>query len=408
MRVGIGYCNERDAFASGRIVAETAMESGKIEKPDLVLAFCHGQVGTDEFLKGLRSIVGVGAPIIGGSAVGIITNDHLSYEGCPAGAAILQSDKLKCKVVCAANLDKDEREAGRTLAKNLSGENDGNMLLIFYDSIKIPPTAVTPPMMNASSPLIKGIEEVMPASIPILGAGLLGDFGFNPPKQFGGSYVGSQLAVGALLGGDFYHYHQIMHGCTPKDGIYHTITKIEGAVIYEVDGRPVVDIIDEMYGNQEWQKQLPVQRLSIGVNHGDKYGEYQEGAYVNRLIVGILPERKGIVMFEPDLDMGTEILFMLRDSKEMMRSARMNSAKLMEQIKADGRKPVFGLYIDCAGRTAAFSETLTEEASEIRDLFNQSGTPLLGFYSGVEVAPMLGKSRGLDWTGVLLVLAEEG
>ena len=33
-------------------------------------------------------------------------------------------------------------------------------------------------------------------------------------------------------------------------------------------------------------------------------------------------------------------------------------------------------------------------------------TPLLGFYSGVEIAPFLQKSRGLDWTGVLLVLAE--
>jgi len=31
---------------------------------------------------------------------------------------------------------------------------------------------------------------------------------------------------------------------------------------------------------------------------------------------------------------------------------------------------------------------------------------LLGFYSGVEVAPLLGKSRGLDWTGVLLVFAK--
>jgi hypothetical protein len=408
MEVGIGYCNERDAFASGRIVAEAAMKSGNIENPGLVLAFCHGQVDANEYFEGLRSVVGAEAPIIGGSAMGIITNDHLSYEGYPAGAAIFQSDKLKCKVSCAGDLDKDERGAGRKLAENLSGERDGNFLLIFYDSIKIPPTATTPPMMNASSPLIKGIEEAMPRSIPIMGAGLIGDLGFSPTKQFCGSYVGSQLVVGALLGGDFHHYYQIMHGCTPKDGIYHTITKMEGSVIYEVDGRPIVGIIDEMYGNQDWQKQLPVQRLSIGVNHGDKYGEYQEGGYVNRLITGILPEGKGIVMFEPDLDEGTEILFMLRDSKQMMRSARQNSSKLMAQIKADGRKPVFGLYVDCAGRTAAISETLTEEASEIVDLFNQSAIPLLGFYSGVEVAPMLDKSRGLDWTGVLLVLTEEG
>jgi small ligand-binding sensory domain FIST len=289
----------------------------------------------------------------------------------------------------------------------LCGEGDGDFLLIFYDSIKVPPTATTPPIMNASPLIIKGIEEALKPSIPILGAGLIGDFDFNPPRQFCGSHAGSQLVVGTLLGGELHHYHQIMHGCTPKDGIYHTITKIEGAVIYEVDGRPIVDTIDEMYGNQDWQKQIPVKRLTIGVHYGAKYREYKEGEYVNRLIAGVLPEGKGIVIFEPDLEVGTEILFMLRDSNQMMESTEQNTAKLLAQIKADGRKPVFGLYIDCAGRAAGFSETLTEEASEVRALFNQSGIPLLGFYSGVEVAPLLGKSRGLDWTGVLWVVATE-
>jgi hypothetical protein len=37
---------------------------------------------------------------------------------------------------------------------------------------------------------------------------------------------------------------------------------------------------------------------------------------------------------------------------------------------------------------------------------NREGVPLLGFYSGVEVAPVRGASRGLDWTGVLLLLGE--
>jgi small ligand-binding sensory domain FIST len=198
-----------------------------------------------------------------------------------------------------------------------------------------------------------------------------------------------------------------MHGCTPKDGIYHTITKMEGPVIYEIDEKPVVELIDDMYGNQDWRRQVPVKRLSIGVNHGEKFGEYNEKEYVNRLIAGVLPEGAGIVIFEPDLSPGTEILFMLRDSKKIIESARKNPAELMTRIKTDGKKPVFGLYIDCAGRTASYSDTLVEEASEICKVFNQANVPLLGFYSGVEIAPLLGKSRGLDWTGVLLVLTEK-
>jgi len=407
MKAGVGYCNEKDAFASGRNIAEAAILTGKIEKPGLVLAFCSSQVNADAFFRGLRSIVGDEAPIIGGSAVGIITNDHLSYEGFPAGAAVLQLDELQCEVASVNNLDKDEKQAGRELAERFANEIKGKLLLLFYDSVKFPPTSTPPPIMNASPTLISGMEEAFTQSVPIIGAGLVGDYDFSPTKQFCGSYVGSQSIVGALFGGDFQHYSQIMHGCTPKDGIYHTITKMEGPFIFEVDGKPVVNMIDDIYGDQAWQEQSPVKRLTIGVNHGEKFGDYKEEEYVNRLITGVLPERKGIVIFEPDLHEGTEILFMLRDSQKMVESAKKNSIELITRIKAEGREPVFGLYIDCAGRTAIFSDTLTEEAAEIRNVFNQSKIPLFGFYSGVEVAPLLGKSRGLDWTGVLLILTKE-
>ena len=406
MKVGIGYDNQKNFISLGKKVAENAIKNGNIEKPALVIAFCSGQVDHEEFFKGFQIVVGNQVPIIGGSAIGIITNENLSYEGYPSGAAIIESEAIRLSVASADDLDKNEKLAGQKLAKKLSDSIDGRLLLIFYDSIKNAPTETTPPVINASPPLIEGIEEMLKSNVPIIGGGIIGDYEFNHTKQFCGSYVGNQSVVGALFGGDFKQYYGIMHGCTPKDGIYHTITRIEGPVIYEVDERPIVDLIDDQYGNKDWRNQFPVGRLTIGVNHGEKYGELKEENFVNRLITGALPNGQGIVIFEPDLKEGTEILFMLRNNKIMIESARKNSAGLLEKIIANGEKPVFGLYIDCAGRTAKASDTLTEEASVVQDVFNQYDTPLLGFYSGVEVAPLLGKSRGLDWTGVLLVLAK--
>ena len=407
MKTGIGYCNEKDAILSGKKVAEKAIEKGAIESPGLVLAFCSGQLDHDYFFKGLQSVVGNKVPIIGGSAVGLITNDHLSYDGYPAGAAIVQLDGGRCDVASEGDLDKDERVAAKKLMEKLSNGLDSKLLLMFYDSIKIPATETSPPIMNASRPLIKGLEEKLNSNIPIVGAGVVGDFNFSPTRQFCGFHVGDQSVVGTLLAGDFEPYSRIMHGCTPKDGIYHTITKIEGPVIYEVDGQPIVEMIDEMYANQDWQSQIPAKRLTIGINRGEKYGDFEESEYVNRLIAGVLPKGEGVVLFEMDLEEGTEILFMLRDATKMIESAKKNSIELIEQIKSDDRSPVFGLYIDCAGRTAGFSDTLTEEAAEVQHVFNKYEVPLLGFYSGVEVTPLLGKSRGLDWTGVLLILAKE-
>jgi len=235
---------------------------------------------------------------------------------------------------------------------------------------------------------------------------LLGDHSFSPTKQFLGYSVGSQSVVGALLSGNFKAFFRTMHGCLPLDGVYHTITKIEGNVIYELDGKPIVEMIDAIYGDLKWQRQIPVRRLSIGVQMGEKYASFKESHYVNRLITGVLPNGEGIALFEPDLEERMEVQFMVRDAEEILASARRNSAEIMKSIHDQGKKPVFGLYIDCAGRCASFSEMPTEEASEVVEVFNQYDVPLLGFYSGVEVAPFAGKSCGLDWTGVLVVFAE--
>jgi hypothetical protein len=407
MKVGIGYGNEKHAFSSGKMVAESATEKAAIARADLIFAFCHGELDHDEFFRGLRSVVGDEVPIVGGSAIGVITNDWLSYEGFPAGAAIVESDQIRHRVAAVDSLDKDANLAGRKLAEALSAEKEDKLLVIFYDSIKTPPTDYTPPILNASSPLLKGIEQDLPSTVPIIGAGLVGDYAFGPTRQFCGTYVGSQSVVGVMVSGDFTPYYRIMHGCTPLDGVYHRITKAEGANIYELDGRPIVEVIDELYGNQDWRKRNPVDLLTLGRDLGARFEGPQEANYINRLITGVLPDGEGIAMFEPDLERGTEIQFMLRDTGKMVESAKENSAELMEQIEADKRKALFGIYIDCAGRAAGYLNTTIEEAAEVQKVFNHHKVPLFGFYSGVEVAPIRGKSRGLDWTGVLLVFAED-
>ncbi|MFO8239442.1 MAG: FIST N-terminal domain-containing protein [Dissulfuribacterales bacterium] len=405
MKVGIGYCNKKDAFYSGKTAANIAARDVITDKPDFILAFCSGQLDHKEFLRGVKETLG-NTPVIGGSTIGIITNDYLTYKGYPSGVAIFQLDDIKYQIATAGGLDKDERLAGHSLARKLSKTQEDRLLLMFYDSIKVPASPISPPIINASPPLIFGMESILQSNAPIIGAGLIGDYQFSNTTQFCSTNVCEHSVVGALLSGSINVYHTIMHGCSPIDGEYHKITKMQGSHIYELDERPIVEIIDELYGNESWGKQYPVNLLTIGVNYGEKF-EYREDEYVNRLITGILPDDSGIRIFETDLEQGMEIQFMLRDGDMMIESAKNNSECLMKNIKDDGKRPVFGLYIDCAGRAAEQSNTLTEEAMEVQKVMNRYNTPLLGFYSGVEIAPVLGKSKGLDWTGILMILAED-
>jgi small ligand-binding sensory domain FIST len=407
MQAGIGYCTEKSSYDAGTLATRNALEKGKEVRPDLLIAFCSGKINPDEFYRGIRDTVGPNPAIIGGTSIGIITNDHISYDGYSSAVAALQLDGIPYQVAEMHDLDKDGEKAGEELVSRLSDPSQGNAFLIFYDSVKNPATNEAPPVLNPSSTLIKGIENRLGTDIPIFGAGLLSDFEFRSgTKQFCGFHAAENSVVGLLLNQELKPYFRIMHGCNPLDGVYHRITRIQGDIIYEIDNRPAVEMIDSIYQNQEWRQKHPIDLLTIGVNHGDRYGIPDESYYVNRLITGALPDGSGIGIFEPDLGTGTEIQFMLRDINNMIASARENSNELMAQIIGENRTARFGLYIDCAGRTAAQSNTPAEEAMEVQKVLNRYNVPLLGFYSGVEIAPLLKKSRGLDWTGVLIIFTE--
>ncbi len=405
MKIDSAYCNDPDGYASGRSIAREILARGRITAPTTVFAFCSATVNAEAFVGGLRSLLGETVPIVGGSAVGIITNTHLDHTGFPAGAMVIEEHVPRFRIAAVGGLDRDEAAAGRELVRRLEPAGDEKLLFVFWDSIRQPPAENTPPVLNASAPLLDGLFDTLAPGIPVFGAGLLGDYGFGPTVQFCGHSIQRQSAVGVLFKSHVQPCFRITHGCTPLDGVYHTITRMHGDVIHEIDGRSAAAVIDALYGNRDWRRQTPVSLISLGVNLGAKYGAVSEENYVIRLITGVLPDDAGIGLFEPDLETGDEILFMLRDARKMMKSARERAEDLMRRIRQDGHRPLFGFYIDCAGRTTRYAGTLSEEAAEIQTVFNRHNCPLFGFYSGVEVAPFGDRSRGLDWTGVLICFA---
>lgn len=402
IHAGVGFSENLDSFEAGREATASAFRSMGQKEGSLILAFCTNKHHYEKVFDGIRSEAKE-IPVIGGSAIGVITNNRLGYEGYQVGVGILPKI-VNSEVVSADRLDKGERKVGIKLARQLADKRgpQEKLLLLFYDSIKSPPPPS--PILNVSSYLLEGFEKGLGEKPPlIIGAGLLGSYNFDKGKQFCGSHVSDQQAVAALLSGNFSVYTRIMHGCKPMSD-YHRITRVKGPVVYEIDGRPAMDVIDDLLGTQEWHKRLPLLLVTLGVNHGDKYGPYDEDSYVNRLIVGVLPKKKAIVLFEADFENGTEFQFMRRSSELMEESAERVSREVLENLKKNKQEPFFSLYIDCAGRTSAYSGSEREEASIVQKIIGKE-VPLLGFYSGVEIAPLLGKSRGLDWTGVIMVLS---
>lgn len=95
---------------------------------------------------------------------------------------------------------------------------------------------------------------------------------------------------------------------------------------------------------------------------------------------------------------------MRRNPHLMEESTEKGSKEAVTYLEKNNQELFFALYIDCAGRTTDFSGAEKKQAAIVQRTIGR-GMPLLGFYSGGEIAPFMGKSRGMDWTGVLLLLS---
>lgn len=398
-RAGVGYSENARSFEAGAEAAREALAGLGGAPCDLLLVFSTSKHDPRALRDGLRSAAGPGPRLAGGYAVGAMTAHQLGYDGFQVGVAALSLGP-GLEIHAEKGLVRREREVGRALGEALarSGRAGSSSALLFYDSVDRTTGRFK---LNMATPLLAGMGETLPAWPRLAGAGLVGDMQCRETFQWLDDEVMQHSAMALLLPGDVQLDTVILHGCRPASD-YHTITRADGAVVLEIDGRPALDVIADLLGKdsgKSWREYSFF--VTLGVNRGDKYGPFQEDLYANRLCLGVDKERKGLVMFEPDLVPGSEFQLMARSMDLDYVSRRV--LELLRRVEAT-RKPFFALYIDCAGRASAYSGADEEEAAEVQRALG-GRLPLLGLYSGVEIAGVGGKLQPLDWTGVFCVLS---
>jgi len=395
--MAMGWSQTTKSFDAGQGAAKMAMENmGSNGSANWAMAFTGGRHKPDAVLEGLRSVLGE-VDIIGGSVVGLITNQLAEYSGYECGVVLFPSTLSKPVTVAVNHLDQGEVETGKTLGAKLREiANEGDEVILFYDSVRSGP----PPVLNTASRLVEGIYLGLgDKPLKLLGAGLVGDFQLNQSYIFNGSGASKQAVVAVVLPREISVHTTIMHGCIPISS-FMKITKIDGPVIYEIDGRPALDVLKEICGGTG--EELAEQNLSLivtlGEKHGDPMAPYDESSYVNRLIVSADKEEGSVTLFEADFTEGTNIQIMTRDNQLMLDSVKKRTKELFDSMNS--AELIGGLYINCAGRCSAFTGSEVEDAKILQEEWKKD-IPLMGFYSGVELAPLLGRTRPLDWTGVL-------
>ncbi|MDR2869337.1 MAG: FIST C-terminal domain-containing protein [Deferribacteraceae bacterium] len=394
MRATVGFSDNPDTIAAGEQAALAAI-GGEAHKPDLVLLFSTARHDPAILQKSVASVIGAAVPIYGGIAIGAISAERFGYSGDQLVLAAIWLEGASYEAIVEHMCDGGEGAAGARIGKRLkelgAGEPNSSILL-FYDTFR--QEEGKPVKMFMAMPLLAGIEAELGFLPELAGAGLMGDLMDSPSALWTGSQVEEHVAVALYFSGVQMDI-VIMHGCRPSTD-YYTVTKADSQTILEINHEPALAFMQKVLGSVIAPEAYPF-FLILGVNQGEKWGEFDEESYASRLCLAIDTERSGIVMFEPDMVEGTEFQIMHRSMELDYMPPRMQ--QLFDALGE--RKPALALYINCAGR-AGYGNI--EDALVVQQAV-QGKVPLVGIYSGVEIAPVKGRSRGLDWTGVFCLFS---
>jgi hypothetical protein len=404
-KVGVGFSENPKSQDAGAEAARAALAEAGVSTCDLAIMYSTSMHDPVSLRDGVRSVIGPTARLIGGYSVGIITKDMLGYDGCQVGVAVMSSESMKVDMFIEKDLTDNEYNVGLALGNQIKNKKytDTPNILLMYDFVKGEPSESMYWNKNWATPLIEGMGQSLGTWPSAAGFGMIGDWQCKPTYQWFDQRVEQHAAMALVFSGGVRMDTIIMHGTRPSSG-YHTITKSKDNIILEIDGKPAADMMAELLGPESYKNWIDNPFfVTFGVNKGDKFSQFKEENYANRLVAGVDKDSGGLIMSEPDLKVGTEVQLMRRSIDFEYIGERAES--LLKRVKDENRKPFFALYIDCAGRTSLYCGTDGEEAEEVQK-FIGTKMPLLGTYSGNEIAKVGGDMQVMGWSGVLCVFSE--
>ena len=402
MRFGVGYSDNPDTAAAGIQAVSQALDTGKktsVFVPcDMILLFSTARHDAKTLRNAIASVVGEKVPIVGGGAVGGMTADTFGYAGDQVVLAAMWFENGECRIFSEGGLDAGEDKTGARLGEQLAQADctPDTPMMLFYDAIERNSDGMR---LLLATYLLRGLESGL-GYIPnsLVGAGFQGDYTCSPTRQWIGRDIAQYNALALVFPDSIRIDSAIIHGCRPSTG-YYTVTKAEDQVILEINGEPALPFIQRLLGPGIRPEEYAF-FLIFGINSGDKWADFDENNYANRLCLGIDRERNGIIMFEPDMVPGTEFQIMHRSIELGYVTPKIDNLF----ARLEGRKPVFSFYIDCAGRAAGYAGLDLEDVLAVQKAI-AGRTPFMGIYSGVEIAPVSGVPRALDWTGVFCLFS---
>jgi hypothetical protein len=368
-RVGLGSSRQSDSFRAGQEAAKQALEGLGQNSPNLIFLFASVRFEQEVLLQGVLSITGQ-TPLIGCSSAGEILPEGPAKRSLAVMA--IASDQLHFATGIGRNLSASPRRAGQQAAFEATRQRltAPHGLLMFPDGLT-----------GNVAEVVRGIQDVLGLSFPIVGGSSADDFRFAKTFQYYRGQLHSDSVPVVQLAGPIEVGIGARHGWQPL-GKPRQVTRALDNVVQELDGHTAVNIYETYFGKAAAQlKAESLADMSIVYPLGMPIPGEEE--YLLRNVLRV--DDNGSLVYAGEIPEGTQVRLMMGSKAKALEAARRAAQQAMRSISP--RLPSFALVFSSCSRSRLFGPQAGEEIALIRRTIGGK-IPLIGFYDYGEQAPL--------------------
>ncbi len=397
LKTSVGFDDGTDAFTVGANAAQGALDRLGSPTADAAIVFSSVAYDQERMIAGVRSVT-KDALLVGGSTSGEITQQGPLKQHSVA-VMLLKSDTISFYGGVGMGMKENPRGAGKSAADAVMTQSAETLraFVMFPDVLA-----------GNGADAVRGVLDSLGEHFPVVGGAPGDDYQFKQTYQYLNDHVYSGSVVGLGLSGAFKMGIGVKHGWVPV-GMPLKVTRSEGAVLHELNGRPAISIYEDYFGESETKilRTETLGKLALSYPLGMK----MEGSDELMLRAPFTVDEHGSITCAAEVPVGAEIQLMIGSQEEAFKVAKIAAQNALSQL--DGAEPKAVILFNCIARSKLFGDRAGEEIAAIQEVVG-ADTPLIGFYTYSEQAPLAGEVRNLEKcnpvthneTVVICILAE--
>jgi hypothetical protein len=357
---GVGHSSDPDGRAAGAAAASQALER---DDAKLLIVFCTDSYDLPALLAGINERSG-GVPLIGCSTAGQIAEGHTGQATVVVTA--LGGDGFSAVTAASEHIDGRLRDAGAEVAAQVAPLNGkpNRVVVLFTDALT-----------GDQQDVIRGAYGVLGAGVPLVGGCAGDDFKMAKTYQLHGDQVMSGGVVAASIVSDGPFGIGVRHGWA-RVGEPVLITRAGGNRVYELDGRPALDVYLERLSAPERAGTSEHAFGEFGLLHPLGL-ERRSSEDAVRFVAGADFDERSLTMIA-EVPQGGLAWFMQGDEDSVQRATDAACADALTPL--GGQQPLALLAFDCAARRGVLGDSgIAEEVGRMSE--HADGGAVAGFYS---------------------------